>query len=432
MSNNKEMTLAEKIKNARVKFKHLPKAKKKKIITWSVASVAITAVVILGGISIFNWLMDTVFRPNDINYKSSYTVSDEEAVAKKDVVIATAGEEKMTNGLLKMFYWKEATNFVANYGDYIGMFNMDLTKPLDQQMAIGSEDFTWQMYFIEGAINSWQRFISLYKEGVKADFGLPADLKEEFAKVRGDLEKIAKENGYESPEALIADEVGAGVSYEDYLSYFEMYYLGLAYFEKLTSEMTETMEEIEKYYNENASAIKSTYEIDKNSGMAGTVRHILIKPVDEDKDGKFSEAEWKACLEQAEETLEEWKNSSGKEEDFAELAKKLSEDTGSKDNGGLYEGIYKGYGFVESFENWATDKSRQPGDTGIIQSSHGYHIMYYVSGEDAWIAVTRELVHSEQVQAKLEEIMASYIVEVDFKKVALDEMILMVASTEEK
>lgn len=432
MSNNKKETVqGEKdIKKPKVKFKHLPKSKKKKIILWSAGSAAAALVVVLLGMTVYNWLMDTVFKPNDIFYKGSYTVSDEEAVAKKDVVVATAGEEKMTNGLLKMFYWKEVTNFVSSYGDYIGMIKLDLTKPLDQQMAIGADDFTWQMYFIEGALNSWQRFVSLYKEGVKADFGLPADLKEEFAGVRGELEKIAQEHGYESPEALICDEIGAGVSYEDYMAYFEMYYLGLAYFEKLSSEMTETMEEIQAYYEKNASAIKTQYEIDKNSGLAGTVRHILIKPVDEDKDGKFSEAEWKACLEQAEETLEEWKNSSGKEEDFAELAKKLSEDPGSKDDGGLYKGIYKGYGFAESFENWTTDKTRQPGDTGIIQSTHGYHIMYYVSGEDAWISVTRELVHSEHVQAKLEEVMASYIVEVDFKKVALDEMIL--ATAEEK
>ena len=228
MSNNKEMTLAEKIKNARVKFKHLPKAKKKKIIKRSVGFTAAALVVVLLGMTAYNWLMDTVFKPNDINYKDSYTVSDEEAVAKKDVVVATAGEEKLTNGLLKMFYWKEGTNFISTYGDFISYIGMDPTNPLDTQMSIGSDGYTWQMYFIDSAINSWQRFVSLYKEGVKADFGLPDNLKEEFAGVKDELDKLAKEAGYESAQALIYDEVGAGVSYEDYLAYFEMYYLGLA------------------------------------------------------------------------------------------------------------------------------------------------------------------------------------------------------------
>jgi hypothetical protein len=426
--NKKEMVQSEKnIQKSKVKFKHLPKSKKKKIILWSAGVAAAALVVVLLGMTAYKWLMNTVFKPNDIYYKDSYTVSADKAVAEKDVVVATAGEEKLTNGLLKMFYWKEVTNFADTYADYTGMIGLDLTKPLDEQMAIGTDGFTWQMYFIEAAISSWQRFVSLYKEGVKADFGLPADLKEEFAGLSEKLEKIAKENGFESVEALIHKEVGAGVTYEDYITYFEMYYLGLAYFEKLSDELTATMEQIEAYFNEHADAIKGNYEIDKNSGLAGTVRHILIKPVDEDKDGKYSEAEWKACLEQAEETLEEWKNSSGKEEDFAKLAKDLSEDSGSKENGGLYEGIYKGYGFAESFENWATDKNRQPGDTGIIQSTHGYHIMYYVSGEDAWISVTRELVHSELLQEKLEEVMAGYVVNVDFKKMVMDEMVLAVA-----
>ena len=37
---------------------------------------------------------------------------------------------------------------------------------------------------------------------------------------------------------------------------------------------------------------------------------------------------------------------------------------------------------VTSFEEWVYDETRQPGDTGIIESDYGYHIMYYVSDGD--------------------------------------------------
>ena len=34
---------------------------------------------------------------------------------------------------------------------------------------------------------------------------------------------------------------------------------------------------------------------------------------------------------------------------------------------------------VSEFEDWCFDSSRQPGDTGIVQTSYGYHVMYFVS-----------------------------------------------------
>ena len=33
---------------------------------------------------------------------------------------------------------------------------------------------------------------------------------------------------------------------------------------------------------------------------------------------------------------------------------------------------------VQPFEDWSFDPSRQSGDTGIIESEYGYHVMYFV------------------------------------------------------
>ena len=44
---------------------------------------------------------------------------------------------------------------------------------------------------------------------------------------------------------------------------------------------------------------------------------------------------------------------------------------------GLYSNIYKGE-MVPSFEDWCFDPARQSGDTGIVESSNGYHVMYFV------------------------------------------------------
>ena len=36
---------------------------------------------------------------------------------------------------------------------------------------------------------------------------------------------------------------------------------------------------------------------------------------------------------------------------------------------------------VTAFNDWCFDASRKPGDTGVVETDYGYHIMYFV-GED--------------------------------------------------
>ena len=72
----------------------------------------------------------------------------------------------------------------------------------------------------------------------------------------------------------------------------------------------------------------------------------------------------------AEEILQKVKNGG----DFAQLAKEFSEDPGSKDKGGLYEGVAQG-AFVPEFENAAL--ALEPGQVapGLVESKFGYHII---------------------------------------------------------
>lgn len=65
------------------------------------------------------------------------------------------------------------------------------------------------------------------------------------------------------------------------------------------------------------------------------------------------------------------------EDAFAELAVKHSEDPGSAEKGGLYEAVPLG-DMVAEFEGWALDESRKAGDVGIVETSYGYHIMYFI------------------------------------------------------
>ena len=39
---------------------------------------------------------------------------------------------------------------------------------------------------------------------------------------------------------------------------------------------------------------------------------------------------------------------------------------------------------MTEFNDWCFDASRKPGDTGIVKTSYGYHVMYFVSQTDTY------------------------------------------------
>lgn len=124
-----------------------------------------------------------------------------------------------------------------------------------------------------------------------------------------------------------------------------------------------------------------------NTFPLANVRHILVTPEhnheddEEHEDGEtYSEEELAAAKATAEEILAQWKSGDATEESFAALANEKSAD-GDGTTGGLYEDVYPGQ-MVTNFNDWCFDESRSAGDTGIVESTYGYHVMYYVGDSD--------------------------------------------------
>lgn len=124
-------------------------------------------------------------------------------------------------------------------------------------------------------------------------------------------------------------------------------------------------------------------ERNDNEVQLANVRHILVKfsggKVDSDGNTTYSDAEKAKAKEEAEKLLKQWMDGDATEDSFAELANKESDDNNGKvTNGGLYEDIYPGK-MVENFDDWCFDAARKAGDTGIVETEYGYHVMYYSS-----------------------------------------------------
>ena len=116
------------------------------------------------------------------------------------------------------------------------------------------------------------------------------------------------------------------------------------------------------------------------------IRHILVPlgsgSIAEGEEGyEDQQAQLKADAHaKAEELLAQWQSGEATEDSFAALALKESAD-GSKYDGGLYTEVYQGQ-MVTEFNDWCFDTARQSGDTGVVDTQYGSHVMYF-SGVNA-------------------------------------------------
>lgn len=142
--------------------------------------------------------------------------------------------------------------------------------------------------------------------------------------------------------------------------------------------------------------------------MASNVRHILISFTDNaSSSSEATDEQKKAAKASADKIYKEWQSGAKTEDSFAALAKEKSKDTGSAADGGLISGITSSANYVESFRNWATDSSRKVGDTGIVESEYGYHIMFYSGSDYAWKSAIRSAKASEDFEKQFNELEGS-------------------------
>ncbi|MDD6094116.1 MAG: hypothetical protein PUC29_00005, partial [Clostridia bacterium] len=81
--------------------------------------------------------------------------------------------------------------------------------------------------------------------------------------------------------------------------------------------------------------------------------------------------------------LDKWKEEGGTEDAFAALAEKESDDTKTKDYGGLLNCVSRFDTTVaENIRSWLFEDGRTAGDTGVVKGDACYYAVYF-SGEDA-------------------------------------------------
>ncbi len=167
------------------------------------------------------------------------------------------------------------------------------------------------------------------------------------------------------------------------------------------------------------------------------VRHILASyeadsavehQTDEDGHIIYTDAEKDAARAKAQSWLDEYNAGEKTAEAFGILAEQYSGDGRNPNNewpetvpedkrgedgplstaGGLYTKVSKG-DMVKPFEDWIFDSARTEGETGLVQTDYGWHVMYFQgSNRPAWMDAAQNAKEDEDLTAFMEGVEADH------------------------
>lgn len=426
------------------------------------------------------------------------------------------GDEAYSAAEMNYFY----ANAYYEYYEYMNMFGVDFSAPLQNQECLLMEEGSWQDFLTDYAKESAHGLASLYQEAVAAGYELSADGEAAVEEAMASLTEYATANGYSSTKKYINALYGTGMTedilrdmmykgnvvneyvihvageftysdseltayYDEHADEFNTYDISYYFIAAETEEVTDDegntstqvveggaekaladavsiaaditdrasfdaavaayaegavvsdvtaalksnlntayadwvvdaarqTGDVETFMSENGGYVVMFNDMDDNKYPTTAMRHILIKSVDADGDGAYSEDEMAEAKAKIEEIEKEWLAGEQTAERFAELAEQYSEDEGSNTNGGLYEEIGMG-DMVTEIDAFLFEEGRKVGDTAIVHGNNGgydgYHLVYFAGFGDSYhLALAENEKLNEDYAAWEEGVLAKYTV----------------------
>lgn len=357
----------------------------------------------------------------------SYTVAND-AFTEEDAaaVVATCGDAELTNSRLSYYYWQQYYNFMSMYGSYASMMGLDTTKPLSEQMY--DDTHTWEDFFLQSAIRTFWQTEAINAAAKEAGYVLDSETEEYLTSLTDAMTQEAESGEYASVDEYIQAAYGPHSTMDSYTAFAREMMTASGYLSTVYGSIELTDDEISAYFDENAANYVAQ-NIAKDDPNMVNVRHILITPqadenaeTDENGQPVLTEQNWTNAQMKADEIYKMWQEGDATEETFAALATEYTEDPGSMSTGGLYEEIYPGQ-MVQEFNDWCFDAARQVGDTAVVKTSYGYHIMYFsgVCDHPYWYKIAQQDCLATRQQQALADIVNATTVEVDYSKAKLTE-----------
>lgn len=371
-------------------------------------------------------------NPEDVTCKGDYS-GEPDATQ----VVARCGSGALTLGTLQSLYALEVLGCLGGDNSILP----DPSLPFSQQECnIDNSAATWQQYFLGKALSTWHRAqalsVAAEVEGLPVEeafqpnldnyaeymTGMPATkymyryesgyspntMHQAFLDSLEDLlPQLAKSAGFADAESLASQ--GLHTTKDGLLEAAKLYNFGYMYLTTMEDYLVPTEEEVDSYYQAHQTSFSE-------SGRYADIRHIL-SVVNSDAD----EDSWNAAEEAAQKELSKWAAAykSG-EGSFGQLAHDISQEKATNLQGGLYWHVSQGE-LISPLDEWVFDAARQPGDTTVIRSNLGIHILYYVDGNTGAYAAAKDALTFEKLQAFVDKCLDQYPMEVTYSDIILAE-----------
>jgi len=367
-----------------------------------------------------------------------------------DHVAAKIGDSVLTNGQLQVYYWAQ----VAAHRQ-TDQSQPDLRVPLSWQACPLDESVdSWEQYFLNRALESWHGAQALMLQG--NDEGLP--LEERYEPIEKFHEKyltnkpatallygyndgyqlntlhakyidglselfdsMAAEMGYADGEELARAEFGT--TEEALCQAAAVYNRGYSYYTALTYLLeTEEPEGKRDEDEEPCVSFRQVLLIPEQPKLNPKKKITEpIVPYEISDEGKVScmESGWTKCEKNAKNMLKSFKSDFLRSEyQFGQLAFTNSKDEGSWKNGGYYGNVVRGQ-VPAVLEGWLFDAKRKAGDTTVIRSEYGVHILYFSEGSTIERNAEIDAGTAKQQLALIETAKEKYPMEVDYTAIRL-------------
>ena len=307
-------------------------------------------------------------------------------IRERNTVALTIGEHEISNAELNYYYVNAVNEFYSQNANYAGLFGLDMTKPLNENIMSEETGETWADYFVDYAIENIKATYALVDEAKTNGYTLPEEAVTEIDNAMATMKMYAAMYGYTDAKSYLKAMYGNGTTEEGLRNYYEMTELANHYQQHYQESLTYTADELaaadaadSKQYN---SYYYNYYYLNVYNFIEG----------DNDAASEYTPEQTAAAVEAAEAAAKSLVEGSTTVEELDAAIAALPVNA-ENPSAASYVSSGVSYSSINSlYADWVADESRKAGDITYVASTStdgngnetvaGYYVVMFGSKND--------------------------------------------------
>ena len=307
---------------------------------------------------------------------------------QRSTTALTVGGTKVSAAELNHYYIDSVNGFLEQSGEYVSLFGLDTTKPLDEQFYSETDELTWADYFLDQATTGAQNMYAVYNAAKAEGFTLSDEGKATIDATIENMEMTAVLRGFPSADSYIAAVYGKGCNEKTFREYAEVQLIAQEYAVAKNESLVYDEAALDAKDAENPAAFSAFsyhyyYMANTKFYEGGTENEDGTKTYsDEEMEAGRAACEAAANSLAAATTVEEL--------DAAIAALTINAEVENAKSTHAHDTMYANV--PAAIQSWVTDSSRQAGDIEVIASEYtneegdksvaGYYVVLFEGKDD--------------------------------------------------